>query len=73
VQSVPLFTTPADAGDLPARERRGRLINGEVIRVDGERVGRYRLMLHLHGLGHFHPENEISNAFLKSSTRDHRQ
>lgn len=22
-------------------------------------------MLHLHGLGHFHPENEISNAFLE--------
>ena len=22
-------------------------------------------MLHLHGLGHFHPENEITNGFLE--------
>jgi hypothetical protein len=24
------------------------------------------LMLYLHGLGHFHPENEVDNAFLES-------
>ena len=55
------------AGDLPARERRGRLDQrrGDPRRRRRARVGRYRLMLHLHGLGHFHPENEISNAFLE--------
>src|SRR5678815_74137 len=27
---------------------------------------RDRLVLYLHGMGHFHPENEIDNAFLES-------
>ena len=51
-------------------------INGEVIRVDGgEHVsGAHRLMLHLHGLGHFHPENEITNALPgRARHRHHRR
>ena len=42
-------------------------INGEVIRVDGgEHVsGASALSLYLHGLGHFHPETEITNRFLE--------
>src|SRR5262249_443645 len=54
-------------GDLSARQRRRRLDQrrGDPRRRRRARLGRPRLMLHLHGLGHFHPENEISNAFLE--------
>src|SRR5439155_3925685 len=51
---------------LPTDEATG--IKGHAIRVGGGGAHNRTpaMTLHLHGLGHFHPENEITNDFLES-------
>ena len=52
---------------LPALARRGGVDQrrADPRRRRRARVGVHGVTLHLHGLGHFHPENEITNRFLE--------
>ena len=53
--------------DPPAVPARGRLDQrrGDPRRRRRARLGGVAVSLYLHGLGHFHPENEITNRFLE--------
>ena len=53
--------------DLPALARRRRLDQrrGDPRRRRRAHLGGHLVTLFLHGLGHFHPENEITNRFLE--------
>ena len=58
---------------LPAVPRRGGLgqRRADPRRRRRARVGVHRLTLFLHGVGHFHPENEITNRFLEELEHRH--